>query len=695
MSKKYKINGLDCPNCAKILENKINELESVKGATINFVKGYIEIDSVDEAKALADVIKLTQKLEPDAVIIANSSMAKEKNTALIRDIVCLAVGVVLVGLIFTLRFPKWLYWTLFVVSALLMGYKTYLKAINLLKRGVINENLLVTISVIGATAVGEHFDGLMVIGLYSIGKILESFALNRSKKSIKELTSIKPEFAIKITENGEEIEVKPSEIKVGDVIKVCAGEKVAIDGMVKRGCVSLNTQSITGESLPQTVKEGDEVFSGSIVLDGVILVEAKCEFGDSTVSKILDLVENASDKKAKAETVISRISKWYTLAVMVLAVAVWGIVWAVSGNINTAIYRGLIFLVVSCPCAFAISVPLAYFSGLGNASKNGILVKGSNYLDVLAKVKTVAFDKTGTLTTGEFEITKIVTKSENYTDSDVLYLASLGEQNSLHPLARAIVRVCDSPLEKVENVREIAGKGVSYEKGDKKYFVGRKNSNNKNTVVEIYENDTLIGEIYLSDAVKESAKVAVDQLRKCGIKTMMLSGDNDEIVQEVAIKLGFDEAKSRLLPEDKFRLIEDEKNHGKIVAYVGDGINDAPSLTLADVGVSMGLNGSPAGIEASDIVLSNDNPLKLAQGIEISKFTRKIVWQNILFSVVVKVAFLSLGAFGVTGMLSAVIADVGVTVLAILNSLRSLYFKPKTCKSKPKCEEKQCETTQD
>lgn len=685
MSKKYKINGLDCPNCAKKLEQKLNELESVTWAKINFVKSYIEIEAENDEKALYDATKLAKQMEPDAVIVANNTGKKRTGKAVLLDISTLAVGLMLAVLTFVLKLPTWLYWSMFVLSAILMGYKTYIKAFNLILKGVINENLLVTISVIGATAVGEHFDGLMVIALYSIGKILESLALDKSKKSIEALSNIKPEFAVLLDENGQEKLVTPSEIKVGDFIRVKAGEKIAVDGIVAEGSVSLNTQSLTGESLPQLVKKGSEVYSGSIVIDGTIVVECKKIFKEGTVSKILDLVENASEKKAKTETVISRISKWYTLGVMVLAVAVWGIVWATTKNINTAIYRGLIFLVVSCPCAFAISVPLAYFSGLGNSSRNGILIKGSNYLDVLAKMNVVAFDKTGTLTTGEFEITEIVPKQDGYSEDDVLYYATLGEAHSAHPLAKAITEKCTQKLENVENVKEIAGKGVTYTLSGEEYFVGRKNKELKNTVVEVYKGADLLGEIYLTDKVKPSARKTIDGLKQAGIKTIMLSGDNEEVVKNVADELNIDYAKWKLLPSEKYEWIEGQKKDGKMVAYVGDGINDAPSLTLSDVGISMGLSGSPASIEVSDIVVANDNPLKIVQAIEISKYTRKIVWENILVSAVIKLTFLSLGAFGVTGMLSAVIADVGVTVLAILNSLRALYFKPKTGKTKEKC----------
>lgn len=681
MTKKYKINGLDCPNCARSLEEELNKLSSIESAKIDFLKSTLQITSSNDLKALEDAKSLTKKLEPDAVIVSKNETKSSFKKSVWLNSALLLVGIALAIVVLTVKMPTWLYWMLFVTSALLMGYKTYYKALMLLLKGVINENFLVTLSVIGATCVGEGMDALMVIGLYSIGKILESIALNKSKKSIEELTTIQPEFAV-IVSDGEERRVDPNEIKIGDIIVVRAGEKVAVDGIVTSGKVSLNTQSLTGESLPQQVEEGDEILSGSIVLDGVVYLRATTIYRDSTVSKIMDLINNASDKKAKTETVISKISKYYTLGVILLSICVWGIVWTVTKNVNEAIYRGLIFLVISCPCAFAISVPLAYFSGIGNASRNGILVKGSNYLDVLAKLELLAFDKTGTLTTGEFEISEVELLDKNLTEEDLIYIASLGEQFSTHPLAKAIVLKNTKKLEKPQNIKEVAGKGVYFEHNGDKYFVGRDSKSQENTAVEVLKNDKLIGVIKLQDSIKPSTKKALKQLREMGIETAILSGDNEKIVESVANELGVDEFGAKLLPEDKFKWLEENKKSGKTIGYVGDGINDAPSLTLADVGISMGLSGSSASIEASDIVIANDNPQKIVDGIKISKVTRRIVWQNIIASALVKIVFLSLGAFGVTGMLSAVIADVGVTLLAILNSLRALRYNPNKQKIK-------------
>ena len=673
MKSKYKIEGLDCPNCAKTLEKKINELPSVKYAKIDFIKSTLELDSKDNKIAINKVVNLTKKIEPNAKIILNDKH-KVQNKQFALDLSLLLVGIALGLVCILVEMPQYFYWPLFIASALLMGYKTYYKAIQLLFKKTINENMLVTISVIGATLVGEGMEALMVIALYSIGKILESLALNKSRKSIEELTNLRPEQVTRLKDNIEEI-VSPNDIEIGDIIIVRPGEKVAIDGQIIDGEANFDVQSLTGESLPKHFKTNDEVLSGSIVLDSVVKIKATSKYENSTVCKILDMIENASEKKSKTETVISKMTKWYTLGVILVAIAVCGIVLAITNDFNKAVYRGLIFLVVSCPCAFAISVPLAYFSGIGIASKKGILIKGSNYLDATANLKTIAFDKTGTLTTGEFKITQISSFDKEKTQEDILYLCALGEKNSLHPLAIAIVKNCNKKLKDVKNVKEVTGEGVYFEYNNNNYFVGRKTKDLLDTTVELFENNKKIGEIKFEDTIKDTSISACKTLNKMGIKTIMLSGDNDIIVHKVAEKIGLDESFSNMLPQDKFEWIEKNKSKNNTIGYVGDGLNDAPSLTLADVGFSMGLKGNSASIEASDIVLANDNPEKIVESIKISRFTKKIVWEDIILSAGIKLIFLTLGALGITGMLSAVIADVGVTLVAILNSLRCLRFK--------------------
>ena len=676
MKKVVRIEGLDCPNCARALTDSINKLEDVKNASIDFVHSKLSFESTNTDSALERIISLTQQLEPEAKIVREKKKTRLINKQFYIDLTCLILGTIIGICALFIPMPQVAFWILFVISALLLGYKTYYKAVRLLFKGTINENILLTLSVIGATVLGEHREGLMVICLYSIGKLLESLAVNRSRRSIEDLTDLQPEYA-NLLLDGEEKRVSPDQVPTGSMIVVRPGERVPIDGVVRIGKATLNSQSLTGESLPVFVDVNDEILSGSIVMDGVLTIETTDIYSNSTVNKIVNLIENAQEKKSKTETVISRFAKWYTLGVIIMALAVFGIAYAVTRDFSTSIYRGLTLLVVSCPCAFAISVPLSYFSGIGNASKHGILIKGSNYLDTCARLNTVAFDKTGTLTTGEFSVEDIQIFDQTRTREEIIYLACLGEQNSIHPLAKSILSLNTRPLEKVDDVKEEAGSGVYYTYKDVPYFIGRKNQKGRTTSVELYENKRLIAEFHLSDSIKKSASTAIQDLKNLGVKTYLLSGDNSESVEAVANELGIDEAKSHLLPQDKYEWIDSMKSHEKtIVGYVGDGINDAPSLTRADVGISMGINGSPASIEASDVVLVDDDPTKVASAIKISKYTRTIVWQNIIISAIVKIAFVLLCSFGVTGMLSAVFADVGVTLLAILNSMRALKYHP-------------------
>ena len=675
MKSKIKIENVHCPNCAKNLEAQIVKYASVKSANFDFVKSTLYFESDNVEKSVDMIVKITKHLDPNAKVITNKTDNKKSDKIkTVINFVTLGLGIILGVLCFVLTLPQYLFWPMFVLSLLLLGYKTYIKAVKLIFKGVIDENLLLTISVVGASVLGQYMEAVMVIGLYSIGKILEGLAVDKSRKSIEKLTQLQPEYAVKL-EDGVEQKVLPHQVNVGDIIVVKPGEKIALDGIVINGSSSLNTQSLTGESMPVLVKENSEVLSGSIVIDGVLQIKVTTAYDESTVNKILNLIENSSDKKSKTETTISKVARWYTLGVIILAILTFFIVWAVTKDISVSVYRGLIFLVVSCPCAFAISVPLSYFSGLGNASKHGILIKGSNYLDTCGKLKTVAFDKTGTLTTGKFVIEDIICLTQDYTQQDILYLASLGEQNSLHPIAKSIVSYNKKELCAIEEFKEVAGEGVYFTFNNDKYFIGRKSENAREVNVELYQNNGLIGKIILSDQIKKSSFNAIESLNKMGINTVMLSGDNTLTAKNVAEKLNIKNCYGQMLPQDKFNWIQQNKSKNKI-GYVGDGINDSPSLVVADIGISMGVNGSGASIEASDIVLVDDNPEKVATAIKISKHTLKIVWQNIIFSAVIKVAFLTLGALGITGMLFAVFADVGVTLLAVLNSMRALFYKP-------------------
>ena len=584
---------------------------------------------------------------------------------------------------------------LIIVGYAILLYRTAKNAIKMLfKSKKINENFLITISCIGAYLVGEHLEGLMVIILYEIGKILEEKSINKSRKSIKDLMNIKPEYANLKIENDIK-QVSPEEVKIGDIILVKEGEKVPLDGIVTKGNADLNTASLTGESKLSQVQEGKNVLSGSIVVDGMIEVKVTEKYENSTVSRILDLVENATDKKAKTETFVNKASSIYTPIVIGLA-AIVAIILPLFTDIpyvgnNGSIYRALIFLVISCPCSIAISVPLSYFSGIGKSSKEGILIKGSDYIDAIKDIKEIVFDKTGTLTKGEFEIQKIDILS-NYNEQEVLKYAAMGERFSNHPIAKSIIKANKVDVDNVEvqDFKEIAGKGLSYQYDGKTILVGNStlvNDENKadekddTTIIYVKVGDELVGIIYLGDTIKDGAKEAIRQLNAQGIRTSMFTGDNHKNAEKIGKELGIQNIKSEMLPQDKYNELEkiinantknSENSTNRKVAFVGDGINDSPVLARADVGISMGGVGSESAIEASDIVIMTDDISKIIDAINISKKTCGIIKQNLIFSVGVKVLILLLSVLGISGMWQAVFADVGVTILTIFNTLRIL-----------------------
>ena len=692
----YEIVGLDCANCANKIQEELSKNENLKNVSLNFARQRLiyETDVVTKQ----DVEKIIKSLEPDVELI-DLDKKSEVNTdnkninKMLAQILRLVIGlcVALVGIY--AKFTKPVSIVLVVVGYGILLYRTIKNAIKLLvKSKKINENLLITISCVGAYLVGKRIEGLMVITLYEIGKILEEKAINKTRKSISDLMDIRPEYANlkigKITKK-----VIPNEVKVGDVIEVKVGEKVPLDGIILSGNATLNTASLTGESKPQDVQQNDKVLSGSIVQNGVLEIKVTEKYEDSTVSKILELVENATDKKAKTETFVNKAAKIYTPVVLGIAALV-AIFLPLISNVeytseNGSIYRALIFLVISCPCAIAISVPLCYFSGIGKSSKQGILIKGSDYLDNLKDVKEIVFDKTGTLTRGQFVINKVEKYDDSVNESDVLRYAVMGENLSNHPIAKSIIRSYKTKfkIEKIDNTEvsnynEIAGKGIKYSIGNKTVLVGnsdlvgKKDEKNDSTKIYVKVDDKIIGSISLKDEIKHGTKEAISKLNGKGIITKMFTGDNKEVASNIGKELGIKEIKSEMLPNDKYyeleKIIAGYKETKNKVAYVGDGINDSPVLALADIGISMGGVGAGSAIEASDIVIMTDSIDKINESIDISKKTSKIIKQNLVFSIGIKVLVLAFSIFGIANMWEAVFADVGATLITILNSLRIL-----------------------
>ena len=573
----------------------------------------------------------------------------------------------------------------FAVSYLVVGYKVLWKAV----RGIINgqmldENFLMAVASMGAFFVGEYHEAVAVMLFYQIGEAFENYAVGKSRKSITQLMNIRPDSANLKTDEGI-VQVRPSKVKPGNIIVIKPGEKVPLDGVVIEGTSSLDTAALTGESMPRDVEVGDEILSGCVNINGLLTVEVTKRFGESTVNKILDMVENAIIKKAKTENFITRFAVVYT-PIVVAAAAILAIVppLVIDGATwSDWIYRALNFLVVSCPCALVISVPLSFFGGIGGASRIGVLVKGSNYLEAMSGVKYVVMDKTGTLTEGKFSVERIC-PAEGYDSDTILELAAMAESYSTHPISQSLLREYGKEIDEsqISNVKEIAGKGVIAMVKDQKVVVGNhklvycdKIESAYGTVVYISIDDEYAGHIILADKIKEDAKKAIEDLNKQGIKTIMLTGDNKETGERVAGELGIKEVHAGLLPTDKVEIVEsliENKGEKEKLVFVGDGINDAPVLARADIGIAMGALGSDAAIEAADMVIMNDQPSKIADVIKLSKKTMSIVYQNIIFALGIKIAVLILSALGIVGLWAAVFADVGVSMLAIINALRAL-----------------------
>ena len=587
----------------------------------------------------------------------------------------------------------WINNTLYIISYLLVGLEVLKNAcLNIIKGKILDENFLMSVATLGAFLIGEFPEAVAVMMFYQVGELFQDYAVDKSKRSIKELMNIRADYA-NIYENGKIKKVNPKEVKIGSTIIVSPGEKIPLDGEIIEGNSSLDTKALTGESIPKDVFCGGNVLSGCINLNGVIKIKVTKEFGESTVSKILDLVENASNKKSKSEKFITKFAKYYTPIIVIIAIILGCIVpFLIKDSYSNWIYRALSFLVVSCPCALVISIPLSFFGGIGGASKIGVLIKGSNYLEMLSKVDTILFDKTGTLTKGIFDIQKI--NPIGISKDKLLEMVAYAENYSNHPVADAIKKAYTKKIDdkKIKDIKEIPGLGIKAKIGKQLVLVGNKKlmqEENINfiecddigTILYVAIDKNYCGYILIADEIKDDSKTAIKELKSNGIKqTIMLTGDKRVVALDVSKKLGIDLSYFELLPQDKAKKVEEilnNKSSNSIVAFVGDGINDAPVLALADIGISMGMVGADSAIEASDVVIMTDELSKIVSAMKISKKTIRIVKENIIFAIFIKIAVLVLTALGISSMWQAVFADVGVSIIAILNSLRMLMIKDK------------------
>ena len=619
-------------------------------------------------------------------------MNKKQKKMLIRII----IAAVLIVVFSLLPAEGYLRFVLFMIPYLVIGYDILKKAFKgILNKQVFDENFLMAVATVGAILLGDYSEGVAVMLFYQIGELFQSYAVGKSRRNISELMDIRPDYA-NIEKDGTLEQVDPDEVEIGTIIVVQPGEKVPIDGVITEGTSTLNTSALTGESLPRDAKAGDEVISGCINMTGLLKIRTTKEFGESTVSKILELVENSSSRKSKSENFISKFAKYYTPAVCYGALAlalIPPIVLLIMGKPavwGDWIYRALTFLVISCPCALVISIPLSFFAGIGGASNQGILVKGSNYLETLAQTKYVVFDKTGTMTQGVFEVSGI--HHNEMPDEKLLEYAALAECSSSHPISKSLQKAYGKPIDRnrVTDIEEISGNGViakvdgiSVAAGNTKLMnrlgIAYQDCHHVGTVVHMAIDGKYAGHILISDIIKPHAKEAIAELKKAGIsKTVMLTGDSKRVADQVAGELGIQEVYSELLPADKVSRVEEllnQKSEKDKLAFVGDGINDAPVLSRADIGIAMGALGSDAAIEAADIVLMDDDPLKISKAIKIARKCIRIVYENIYFAIGIKILCLILGALGIANMWAAIFADVGVMILAVLNAIRTLFVK--------------------
>lgn len=684
-SYRYILEGLDCANCAKKVEDKIANTEGYEDVTVNFSTLKLSFKTNKE-NPKSEIMELVQALEPDVNVIEPTDMKKEKKQRENYDIGRLIAGILIYFIGTNLKFNSAVQIIFIIIAFILLLFRTIKKAFTQIRKGVLDENALITISVIGACFVDKVMEGVMVITLYEIGKILETRAINKTRKSISDLMNIKPEYAnLKL---GEEVNpVNPETINIGDIILVKTGEKIPLDGIVVKGEAEIDNSALTGESALIKVEEESKVLSGGINVQGLLEIKVEKTYENSTVSQILNLVENATDKKAKTETFVAKAAKIYTPIVLGLAllVAVFMPILTKDVTYSESIYKALIFLVISCPCSIAISVPLSYFSGIGKASKNGILIKGSDYLDGIKDIGQIIFDKTGTITTGEFKVSQINILNKKYSKEQILNYFAMGECFSNHPIAKSILKEIKGEIDttKVIGFEEIAGKGLKYSYEGIEIKIGNAdlvayNSQTKEgdgTTLYLKVGEEIVGSILITDEIKADAKITIKELKNLGIKTSIFTGDKKEIAKIIAKEVKIDEVKADMLPQNKYKELEKILNSNKTnkkVAYVGDGINDSPVLARADIGISMGGIGSSSAIEASDMVIMTDELKKIVEAIQISKKTNRIIKENLVFSIGVKILVLLLSLLGIADMWEAVFADVGTTLITIFNTIRIL-----------------------
>ncbi|MBP3635846.1 MAG: cadmium-translocating P-type ATPase [Bacilli bacterium] len=670
---KYKLNNLDCANCANKIEVRLKKEENLKNVVVNFSNLTLSFSSDEEIKK-EHISNIVKSIEPDVNIFDLNENKKTKNYNLFR----LIVGVAIAIISFIVKFDnKLINELLLIISYIILLYRTFKNAIKILiKSKTINENALITISAVGAYLINERMEGLMVITLYEIGKILEEKAVNKSRNSIKDLMDIAQDYANRVDgSNIDKIDVE--DVRINDILLVKKGEKIPVDSILIEGNTKLDLSSLTGESESVFVKENDTILSGSINVGEVIKIKASKVYNDSTVSKILSLIEEASDKKSKTENFVAKASRYYTPSVLIISIITFIILSVFNiTSINEAIYRSLTFLVISCPCAIAISVPLSYFTAIGVSSKHGILVKGSNYLDILSSINKIVFDKTGTLTNGSFNVEKLEILDKNYDEEYIKEVYAKCESLSNHPIAKSIVNYMNKNINgNVSNYKEVEGLGIKCELDKHKIKIGNANFfdeslDNDNKKIYLSIDEKIVSSIIINDGIKENVIETINRLKNKNIELYMFTGDQKENALSISKKLGINNVYSNLLPNEKYDKLEQLLKEDNIVAFIGDGINDAPSLKRSDIGISMGMIGSSSAIEASDIVIMDDDISKIVKAIDISIYTKRIIKQNLVFALTTKLLILILSVFGVANMWQAVFADVGVTIISILNTLR-------------------------